>query len=206
MTWQFDKTVAKIFNNHAVQHIPNYNQVIDLCVDICNQQDKSIKIIDVGCAVGETLKRLHNNGFNNLYGVDSSQSMLNECPTNIATFYCSNQLPAGPYDIILMNWTLHFVKEKLEYLKQIYANLNPNGILVISDKTSLDPTAINFYHNYKRKQGVSNLDIQAKEASVKDIMYIDNVEWYQQTLKEIGFSKIHIVNAFWCFTTFVCIK
>jgi tRNA (cmo5U34)-methyltransferase len=206
MTWQFDKTVAKIFNNHAVQHIPNYNQVIDLCVDICKQQDKSIKIIDVGCAVGETLKRLHNNGFNNLYGVDSSQSMLDECPTNIATFYCSNQLPVGPYDIILMNWTLHFVKEKLEYLKQIYANLNPNGILVISDKTSLDPTAINFYHNYKRKQGVSNLDIQAKEASVKDIMYIDNVEWYQQTLKEIGFSKIHIVNAFWCFTTFVCIK
>lgn len=206
MTWKFDSNIARIFNSHATQHIPNYSQIIDQCVEICNKQDKSIKIIDVGCAVGETLKRLHNNGFNNLHGVDSSQSMLDECPQGIATLYCSEHLPNGPYDVILMNWTLHFVKDKLAYLEKIYANLNPNGTLVISEKTSLDPVAINFYHDYKRKQGVSNLEILAKEASVQDIMYIDSVEWYQHRLKEIGFSKIFIINAFWCFTTFVCVK
>jgi tRNA (cmo5U34)-methyltransferase len=206
MSWKFDSTVAKTFTEHARQHIPNYSQVIDQCVDICKQQDKSIKIIDVGCAVGETLKRLHSSGFDNLYGVDNSQSMLDKCPQDIATLYCSDYLPKGPYDVILMNWTLHFVKDKLAYLKEIYTNLNHEGILVISEKTSLDKTAIDFYHNYKRKQGVSDADIRSKEISVKNIMYIDNIEWYQQAFKSMGFSKIYIVNAFWCFTTFVCIK
>jgi tRNA (cmo5U34)-methyltransferase len=132
--------------------------------------------------------------------------MLDACPQDIATLYCSDHLPSGPYDVVLMNWTLHFVKNKLAYLKEIYTNLNHEGILVISEKTSLDKTAIDFYHNYKRKQGVSDADIRSKEISIKDIMYIDNIEWYQQAFESIGFSKIYIVNAFWCFTTFVCIK
>ena len=45
-----------------------------------------------------------------------------------------------------------------------------------------------------------------QEMGYRSGMYIDNVEWYQRVLKEIGFSKIYIINAFWCFTTFVCIK
>jgi tRNA (cmo5U34)-methyltransferase len=206
MTWKFDKNIARIFNSHAVQHIPNYNQVINQCVDICNMYDKSIKIIDIGCAVGETLIRLHNNGFKNLHGVDNSQAMLDSCPKDIAKFYCSDQLPDGLYDVIIMNWTLHFIKDKLLYLEDIYNKLNTGGTFVISEKISLDPVAVSFYHDFKRKQGVSNADILAKEASIKDIMYIDNVEWYQRELTKIGFSNIHIVNAFWCFATFVCVK
>ena len=206
MTWEFNKDIAKSFKLHATQHIPNYNQVIDQCVDICKKQNKSIKIIDVGCATGETLVRLHAEGFNNLHGVDSSRDMLDECPTDIATLTCASTLPSGLYDIILMNWTLHFIKEKISYLQNIYNNLNSNGILVLSEKISLDPTAIEFYHDYKRNSGVSDAEICKKEISVKDIMYINSVEWYQDVFKEIGFSNVHIINAHWCFITFVCKK
>jgi len=206
MTWEFNKDVAKSFKLHATQHIPNYHQVIDQCIAICKKKDKSIKIIDIGCAIGETLVRLHAEGFSNIYGVDNSQSMLDQCPPNIATLICSNTLPQNFYDVILMNWTLHFIKDKKRYLQDIYNNLTPNGILVISEKTSLDPLAIKFYHDYKRTRGVSELDIQKKETSVKDIMYIDTIEWYQGIFKELGFSKVHIINAHWCFTTFICVK
>ena len=206
MTWEFNKDVAKSFKLHAKQHIPNYDQVIDQCVAICKKQDKSIKIIDVGCAVGETLIRLHAEGFNNIYGVDNSQAMLDEGPTDIATLMCSEKLPPNTYDIILMNWTLHFIKDKISYLQASYNNLNTNGILVVSEKTSLDPLAIEFYHDYKRTKGVSDTTIQEKELSVKNIMYIDSVEWYQDVFKKMGFSKVYIINAYWCFTTFVCVK
>lgn len=206
MTWQFNEQVARIFKTHAVQHIPNYNQVIEQCVSICKKKGTSAKIIDVGCAVGETLIQLHQAGFDNIHGVDNSQSMLDECPTDIATLYCSESLPPGPYDIILMNWTLHFIKNKESYLQDIYNNLNTSGIVIISEKTSLDPLAISFYHDYKRSNGVSNSDIEQKEIAVKDIMYIDELEWYQNTFKKLGFSNIHIINAHWCFTTFACVK
>jgi tRNA (cmo5U34)-methyltransferase len=206
MTWEFNKDVAKSFKLHATQHIPNYNQVIDHCVAICKKQNKSIKIIDVGCAIGETLARLHTEGFDNIHGVDNSQAMLDECPTGIATLTCADTLPPGTYDIILMNWTLHFIKEKTKYLQDIYNNLNPNGILVISEKISLDTIAIEFYHDYKRNSGVSDAEILKKETSVKDIMHINSIEWYQDVFKKIGFSKVHIINAHWCFATFVCEK
>lgn len=206
MTWEFDKDVAKSFKQHATQHIPNYNQVIDQCISICKKQNKSIKIIDVGCAIGETLIRLRSEGFNNIYGVDNSQAMLDECPPNVATLICSETLPPSCYDVILMNWTLHFIKDKKRYLQDIYNNLNTNGTLVISEKTSSDPLAVEFYHDYKRTSGVSDADIQKKEKSVKNIMYIDTVEWYQDIFKQLGFSKVYIINAHWCFTTFVCIK
>jgi 2-polyprenyl-3-methyl-5-hydroxy-6-metoxy-1,4-benzoquinol methylase len=76
MSWKFDNTIAKIFTEHARQHIPNYDLVIDKSIDLCNWHlKKDDSIIDVGSATGETLQRLHRDGFTNLTGVDASQDM-----------------------------------------------------------------------------------------------------------------------------------
>lgn len=206
MTWKFDANVAQTFVNHARGHIPNYDTVIDKSVAVCKKflnQDSSI--IDVGCATGETLRRLSQVGFTNLTGVDSSQDMLNQCQAP-ATLICSDQFPAQLFDAVLCNWTLHFVSNKLDYLKQIYNNLKPGGFLIVSDKTSLDPEMIDFYHDFKLSAGVSAEQIQAKAQSVRNIMHIDKPQWYLETLDAIGFSNTQIIDASWCFTTFFCRK
>lgn len=206
--WKFDKEVAANFVNHASQHIPNYHDVIDQCIDVCNSyDDKSIKIIDVGCATGETINRLHINGFRNLYGVDNSQDMLEQCP-HAATYYLSDKFPKGNFDVILVNWTLHFIEDKVSYLQSAYECLNENGVLIISDKISKDPKAIRFYHNLKRKNGVSEKDIAEKESQVEDIMFINNLDWYKDILRSTGFksNNIHIINAYWCFATIAAFK
>jgi tRNA (cmo5U34)-methyltransferase len=205
MNWKFDKAVAKTFPEHARQHIPNYEQVVVQSVHVCNMYPKNSKIVDVGCATGETLTQLYTAGFTNIYGVDNSQDMLDRCP-NFATLIHSNSFPKESFDVVLINWTLHFIKNKEQYLKDVFGNISAGGALVLSEKTSLDPFAIKMYHDFKRKQGVSEEDIIIKEQLTKDVMFIDNTEWYLATLKNIGFSKIYIINAFWCFTTFVCIK
>ena len=75
--WVFDNAVASTFVDHARQHIPNYDQVIDKSVDLCLRYLPSqANIIDVGCATGETLRRLHAAGFTNLSGVEASYAML----------------------------------------------------------------------------------------------------------------------------------
>jgi tRNA (cmo5U34)-methyltransferase len=206
MTWKFDANVAQTFVNHARGHIPNYDTVIDKSVAVCKKllnQDSSI--IDVGCATGETLRRLSQVGFTNLTGVDSSQDMLNQCQAP-AALICSDQFPNQLFDAVLCNWTLHFIPNKLDYLQQIYDNLKPGGFLIVSDKTSLDPTLIEFYHDFKSSMGVSAEEIAAKAASVRDIMYINTPKWYLETLDNLGFKNIQIVDASWCFTTFFCIK
>ena len=207
MEWQFNKKVAETFVSHAKQHIPNYSQVIYKSIEVCHHYlQPQDKIIDVGCATGETLRRLHRAGFSNLTGVEASHAMLQHCDFNIARILHNNRFPNEKFDGVLCNWTLHFIEDKEMYLADIHRNMNENGVLVLSEKTSLDPTAIKFYHEWKHSRGVSWEDIRAKEAAVKDVMFIKDIKWYIDTLTWIGFKNIQIIDANWCFTTFMAVK
>lgn len=204
--WKFDKNIAEIFPSHARAHIPNYDLVIKKTIKICKTKNISSKIIDVGCAVGETLKQLNDAGFNNLHGVDSSQHMLDLCPPNIATYHLNDQLPKDVYDIIIMNWTLHFVQDKSSYLKNIFDNLSDDGIFILSEKTTDDLLPKTFYYDFKKNNGVTDQEIKEKEKNLKGILFLQGIDWYLDKLKSVGFDKIYIIDADWCFTTFLCLK
>jgi ubiquinone/menaquinone biosynthesis C-methylase UbiE len=205
--WKFDTTVAKTFVSHARQHIPNYDIVIDKCVSMCEWYlEESSRIVDVGCATGETVRRLYSAGFDNLTGVESSSAMLNHCDHDIARFIHSDRFPNETFDAVLCNWTLHFIEDKETYLIDIHRNMHPDGFLILSEKTSLDPTSINHYHSWKLAQGVTIEEVTAKEAAIKDVMFIRDPKWYLDTLTWIGFKNIQIIDASWCFTTFMCYK
>lgn len=206
MEWQFDNSVAKIFANHARQHIPDYDKVIDLSVSLCDQYyQKNDPILEVGCAIGETIIRLNEKGFTNVHGVEASQSMLDGCPKDIATYYLTERFPTSDtkYKVVLCNWTLHFMQDKVSYLKDIAANLSKDGMLVLTDKTVNEGLALEQYHKFKLSSGVSQEEVRQKAESLKNVMHIDSVEWYFNTLRELGFGKIYIASANWCFTTFV---
>jgi SAM-dependent methyltransferase len=210
--WEFNSSVAAQFDRHARQHIPDYARVIAKSVDICKKfikDSNSARIIDVGCAVGETIKKLHEGGFHNLVGVDSSLDMLNKAKhSTTADWVKSNDFPLdqGPYNAVLCNWTLHFIKDKIAYLQDIYTGLLPGGFLVISDKTADSGIDLELYHDFKRQQGVSEKEIAEKAASVANVMFINNANWYVDTLTDLGFESVSIINAAPCFTTFLAKK
>lgn len=207
--WEFNSEVASIFVKHARQHIPNYDEVIARTVQLCvTEFKKTDKIIDVGCATGETLTRLHYAGFQNLVGVDSSEDMLTHARKNPGEYILSNLFPVttGPYSVVICNWTLHFIKNKLSYLQNIYNSMLPGGMLILSDKTVNDGLELELYHDFKRRNGVTEQEIISKARSVQDIMFIDSPEWYFENLKAIGFSPVRIINAHYCFTTFLARK
>jgi|14BtaG_2_1085337.scaffolds.fasta_scaffold03011_2 SAM-dependent methyltransferase len=205
--WEFNKELAPNFVDHARKHIPDYDKVIDLSINLCNNYyDKDSAIIDVGCASGETLIRLNNNQFANLYGVDNSQAMLDVCPKNIATYIISDDYPTSlpKMDVIICNWTLHFIKDKISYLQSIKDNLNEGGTFILSEKTTLEPLMIEEYHKFKIEKGVTEEEIKIKEKQLLDVMFINDTEWYIRTLKDLGFEKVNVVNAHYCFNTFIC--
>jgi len=205
--WEFNKELAPNFVDHARKHIPDYDKVIDLSINLCNNYyDKDSAIIDVGCASGETLIRLNNNQFANLYGVDNSQAMLDVCPKNIATYIISDDYPTSlpKMDVIICNCTLHFIKDKISYLQSIKDNLNEGGTFILSEKTTLEPLMIEEYHKFKIEKGVTEEEIKIKEKQLLDVMFINDTEWYIRTLKDLGFEKVNVVNAHYCFNTFIC--
>lgn len=206
--WVFDKSVANTFAGHALHHIPNYLSVLQKSYDYINTNySKDARVIDVGCAVGGTLRLFKKHGFSNLYGVDNSQAMLDKIDDSDLTLINSNTFPSdyGLFDAVLCNWTLHFMKNKQSYLQNIYNNLNRNGVLILSEKVSLDPQMIGMYHDWKLSNGVPLDEIKEKEQRLKNSMFINDVSWYQQVLMELGF-EVFIIDAHWCFATFLCKK
>jgi SAM-dependent methyltransferase len=207
--WTFDKNVAQTFVAHAKRHIPDYDKVINLSRDLCWQllpDAKNDCVIDVGCATGETIDRFYRSGMRNLVGVDCSQPMLDQCNADHGTLIHNSDFPAGNYSAVICNWTLHFIKHKITYLQSIYQNLKPGGFLVLSDKTCNTGIDLELYHKFKQTQGVTPEEIAAKAASVKNIMFINDPTWYINTLKELGFVPVTVVNAAPCFTTFLAHK
>jgi tRNA (cmo5U34)-methyltransferase len=209
--WQFDSTVASIFDHHVRCHIPHYDSVVEKTCRILERNlDRDDPILEVGCSNGMTLQKILERGFCNLHGVDNSQAMIDSIPEPVSQkvkISCSSDFPESTYgySAVICNWTLHFVPDKKSYLQKIYQNLRPGGWLILSEKTSLDHDLIEFYHLWKHDQGVSWQEISQKQQAIQDIMFVDPQTWYQDTLADLGFD-CRIIDADWVFTTFLCRK
>lgn len=204
VSWKFDPDVAQRFQQEAEQHIPDYHRVIDMCLDLAKAEFKpTASIIDVGSALGYTVDKFVEAGFTNTIGVDNSESMVSQSkhPDRIIL---SDALPDSKYNIILINWTLHFIIDKLAYLTKAFNSLQPGGILIISDKTAQSAHVKNMYYDFKRDNGVTDEYISQKERSLIGVMHTMPVDWYTTQLKEIGFQRVEILNARYGFVTFVC--
>ena len=81
-----------------------------------------------------------------------------------------------------------------------------NGFLFLSEKTYNDSNNLKLYYDFKTTQGLTPDEIKEKEDSIKGQMFINPPEWYINTLKEIGFEQISIIDADFCFTSFLAIK
>ncbi|MGB0849360.1 MAG: class I SAM-dependent methyltransferase [Thiolinea sp.] len=206
--WKFDAQVAEVFDGIARREIPDYLRVIDLCVRlIAKDKHTQPKIIDVGSATGETLRQLHQAGYRNLYGVEASADMIARS-FNQATLIHSGQFPEshGPFDYVLNNWTLHFIRDPLTYLKAIWRSMTPGGTLILSDKVASSARVHDLYHDYKRNHGVTDEEIEKKRRQIEGVLITYPLSWYLNALNNTGFEQIEIINANTAFVTFMAIK
>jgi 2-polyprenyl-3-methyl-5-hydroxy-6-metoxy-1,4-benzoquinol methylase len=107
----------------------------------------------------------------------------------------------GPYDVVLANWTLHFVAEREQYIKDIYNSLNHNGMLILSDKMDHSLETENLYYDFKRANGVPEEVIQKKKSALTGVLVTKPLQWYLDILKETGFFDIQVVNSRYMFST-----
>ncbi len=208
--WRFDEAVAQRFDQEARAHIPNYELVVRKCVDIATAlyPDKAAaRILDVGCATGYTLEQLLCVGFTHVYGVDNSQAMLDHSKVT-ERLVLSDTVPAeyGPYDLVLANWTLHFIDAREEYLASIFDSLNKGGTLVITEKMEMSPLVYGQYHHFKRAQGVSQDEVVRKEAAIQGVLTTRPLVWYLETLQKLGFKQTTVLDASYGFVTLVASK
>lgn len=199
--WVFDTEVANRYAKEAACHIPDYSRVIDLCVTYTdNNFDKTAKIIDIGSANGDTLERFFTEGYTNITGVECSQEMY-AVSKHQDRVIISDRFTGNEWDVVLANWTLHFIADRRPYLQDIYHNMAAGGMLILSDKMSFTNSIDCLYDNFKRSNGITDNEILKKKASLIGVLTTKPCKWYLDTLQEIGFEDIQIVNANMMFNT-----
>ncbi len=209
--WAFDHRVAAQFASHAQQHIPSYHSVIDDSVVLAERTcAPDSAIAEIGCATGETLRRLHAAGFANLTGVDCAAPMLAHCdPRHARRLLLSSEFPAeyAPYRLVLANWTLHFLEpvRRVEYFRSVFEGLERGGYLMLTDKCVQSDLMRDLYHQMKRELGVSEAEIEAKARSLVGVMFSMPVSWVVSALEQVGF-KVDIWRASIGFVTFLAQK
>jgi SAM-dependent methyltransferase len=205
--WQFDDTVAQRFHEEAISNIPDYQRVIDLCLTLAlDKFTKQSYVVDVGSAIGHTIDQFINQGFENVIGVEASESMI-KYSQHSDRVVLSSTLPLDiTADLILANWTLHFIIERKQYILNMFNALNSNGVVIITDKTTQSDTIKKLYYDFKRKNGVSDSYIKDKEEKLKGYMHCYTCEWYLDTLASVGFKNIQIINSNLGFVTFYAEK
>jgi tRNA (cmo5U34)-methyltransferase len=214
MRWTFDAKVAAEFDTIAATQIPNYEKVIERCIDLAHAffshpptAHHTAKIIDVGSARGRTITRLIDAGFTQTMGVEASADMI-AVSAHPDKIILSNQFPLdkAPFDMVLANWTLHFISAREQYIRDIYNGLQKGGIFILSERMQGSPATYQCYLDFKRKSGVSEEAIKAKETALQGVLEPLPLHWYLQTLHTIGFTDIEVIDAAWCFNTILCRK
>lgn len=129
---------------------------------------KEALILDAGCGAGYVMKRLYDEGFNNIYGFDLSESgirLAKESYPQIADRYFIHdcyleKLPAGipesQFDTVLSIEVVEHLYYPARYQKNIYKWLKTGGLLIISTP----------YHGYLKNLALSILNKWDKHFTV----------------------------------------
>jgi 2-polyprenyl-3-methyl-5-hydroxy-6-metoxy-1,4-benzoquinol methylase len=182
----YDKYLSSRFglvNEYSKQALESWYRMYDRIYGDVLPIDKNVRILDVGCGIGDFLYYLEKKGYNNFIGIDISEEQIKFCKENITenveccdVFYFLEK--NSNFDVIVMNDVLEHFKKKeiLDLLELTYKKLNKHGILVIKVPNAANPFNIgNFYNDFTH-------ETQFTKESLLQVLLV------------AGFSKIKIFD------------
>ncbi|AJD01623.1 carboxy-S-adenosyl-L-methionine synthase CmoA [Campylobacter lari] len=221
--FEFDKSVASVFDDMVSRSVPFYTQNLKLIVELIDHfAPQNAKICDLGCSTASLLLALYEKRKDFLLsGVDEANAMLeiakNKCQAFGARveFYQKNldDFDFFANDVFIATYTLQFIRppKRQELVDKIYQNLNENGMFVFSEKilyedVKIAKKMIQIYEQYKLEQGYSKLEISTKREALENVLIPYTQNENITMLKKAGFSKVESVFKWVNFETFIAFK
>ena len=164
---------------------------------------------DLGCSLGTMPLRLRQTlpADAHIVGVDNSAAMVSRCRHNMARDHsqasyeiCQQNLQDTVIEnasMVILNFTLQFIAdiERPSILKNIADGMRPGGVLLLAEKVCFDDPQqqdlqVDLYHDFKRYQGYSDLEIAQKRAALENVLVPNTLEQHRQRLLDAGFSRV----------------
>jgi tRNA (cmo5U34)-methyltransferase len=225
--FDFNERVVEVFDDMLDRSIPCYQNVIKESTRLLSAYlEPGDSVCDLGCATGTTLfffiKELADFDFS-FVGLDSSPVMLAKARLKAEFYAPEGAIEFQQEDItalerpgtgaFILNYTLQFIRPVLRQalIQRLYDNLRPGGLLILSEKTILDDKRLNrafidIYHDFKREQGYSELEIARKREALENILIPFSVAENNLLLQQAGFTPVSTFFQWFNFTSFVALK
>lgn len=223
----FNEKVANVFDDMVNRSIPFYNEIHSLILDIVDNYLPSKSIVyDLGCSTGSTLQLIDSlitkkMNHAKLIGIDNSHAMLKKAEEKLKNTnneiilteddICSFNIKNA--DLVVMNYTLQFIppqKRKL-LLQRIYNGVKKGGFLILSEKIASDAKEFQqmttkLYHDFKRRNGYSELEISQKREALEKVLIPSTPGKNLELLKTAGFKNSEMIFRWYNFACFVAKK
>lgn len=225
--FDFNERIVEVFDDMLDRSIPCYRSVIKESARLLAAYlEPGDSVCDLGCATGTTLFFLIEELAAcdlSFVGLDSSPAMLSKARLKAEFYAPDGAIEFRQEDIttlerpgtgaFILNYTLQFVRPVLRQalIQRLYDNLRPGGLLLLSEKTILEDkrlnrTYIEIYHDFKREQGYSELEIARKREALENILIPFSAAENNLLLQQAGFAPISTFFQWFNFSSFVALK
>lgn len=223
----FDERVAEVFPDMIQRSVPGYSNIITAIGMLAERfVTPHSKVYDLGCSRGAGILSIRRNlkceGVK-IIGVDNSPAMVERCRNHIQAYHSEVPVEILLEDIrkveiqnaslVVLNFTLQFLppQDRLALLTKIHQGLNPNGVLVLSEKFAFENENINellidLHHTFKRANGYSELEVSQKRTALENVMRTDTIHTHKTRLQQAGFSQIELWFQCFNFGSMIAIK
>lgn len=155
------------------------NEVRGIMGDELNKIPRDSTILDIGCGIGGALYSLYSNGYQNLYGFDVVEDLINVAKKIVPSshFFIGNveniSLKSNYFDYCLCYDLLEHVEKPKSVIEEIGRILKPNGTLYIRVANGYSLHDILFRWGGKVMRGRSSHIQKFKKRDVEKI-FMDN--------------------------------
>lgn len=229
--FEFNDRVASVFDDMVSRSVPLYMHLQAATSQLTKRYLKNGEVIlDIGCSTATTLIQISKDLDIDakLIGIDSSKAMLDKAKDKliehkldkkINLLHCDVEKIIREPDliprpkIIIMNYTLQFIQPagRQNIVKGLFDLLQPGGILILSEKIShesdeINQTMIDIYHNFKKINGYSELEISKKRDAMENVLIPFTAKQNIELFNNAGFNEIAPIFQWYSFVTFLGIK
>ena len=223
----FDESVAEVFPDMIQRSVPGYSNIITAIGMLAARfVTEYSNVYDLGCSRGAGILSIRRNVEKSgvkIIGLDNSEPMVERCRRHLEAYHSDIPVEILCDDIrhieienasmVVLNFTLQFLprEDRLALLRKIYQGLNPNGVLVLSEKFTFEDHTINellidLHHTFKRANGYSELEVSQKRTALENVMLTDSIDTHKARLKQAGFSQVELWFQCFNFGSMVAIK
>ena len=226
----FNTEVAEVFDDMIVRSVPFYLEQQFMIKEVGKKfWIPNTNVYDLGCSTATTLINLCRevDGPGLFIGYDNSIPMLEQAKYKIKENSLENRIEVRYGDlngdlsnlaienasVITMCFTLQFIRplKRDNLIKKIYSSLVEDGVLVVTEKiltstTHMNRFFIDFYYDFKRRNGYSENEIMRKRESLENVLVPYRIDENRDLFRLNGFEIVETFFQWYNFAGFLCVK